>query len=417
MPVSGAQADHGAPCGRGGAERPRARRGIATEMRLPLSLAVCCAGILALDRAAGIPLGAASEAFVQTDVYVSGEDGYHTYRIPSVVATSDGTLLAFAEGRRGGRGDAGDIDLVLKRSQDRGRTWSSMRVIGDNGPNTWGNPCPVIDRASGTIWLLTTQNRGDDTEQAILDGTSRAGRTVWLMRSTDAGMTWSEPVEITAQVKRPDWTWYATGPGIGILTRTGRIVVPANHALAGSREHRSHVFYSDDRGASWRLGGVSAPGTNESQVVELADGRLMLNMRNHPPNAVNHRAVATSGDGGLSWSEVRYDGTLVEPPAQASLLRFSTRSSHDRDRLLFANPAGPRRENMTVRLSYDEGGTWPVSRLVHAGPAAYSSLAVLPDMTVGLLYERGAASPYEKVTLAMFDLAWLTEGMDRAAAR
>ncbi|HYI04213.1 MAG TPA: sialidase family protein, partial [Reyranella sp.] len=218
-----------------------------------------------------------------TEVYSSGEKGYNTFRIPSVIATPRGTLLAFAEARRDGAGDAGDIDLVLKRSDDGGISWSPLEVVGDNGPNTFGNPCPVVDRNNGTIWLLTTQNRGTDREKDIIAGTSQAGRSVAVLRSTDDGATWSAPTDITPSVKRADWTWYATGPGVGIQTRTGRLVIPANHAVAGPGIHSSHVIFSDDAGRSWQIGGSADPGTNESQVVELADGRLLLNMRNHPP--------------------------------------------------------------------------------------------------------------------------------------
>lgn len=343
-----------------------------------------------------------------TDVFVSGASGYHTYRIPSAIVAPKGTLLAFAEGRRGGAGDAGDIDLVLRRSQDGGRTWAPMQVIGDNGPNTFGNPCAVVDSRTNTIWLLTTQNRGTDREKDIIAGASEASRTVWAMRSQDDGATWSTPVEITASVKAPDWTWYATGPGVGIQIRSGRIVVPGNHAEAKSGIHRSHLFFSDDGGASWTLGASSDPGTNESQVVELADGGLLLNMRNHPPKPENFRMIARSTDGGQTLSSAVPDRALVEPPAQASLLRSSTARDQDRNRLLFANPASTARERMTVRVSDDEGATWAVSRVLHEGPAAYSSLVVLPDRTIGLLFERGDQSPYERITFARFTLEWLT---------
>jgi sialidase-1 len=343
-----------------------------------------------------------------TDVFVSGASGYHTYRIPSAIVAPKGTLLAFAEGRRGGAGDAGDIDLVLRRSQDGGRTWAPMQVIGDNGPNTFGNPCAVVDSRTNTIWLLTTQNRGTDREKDIIAGASEASRTVWAMRSQDDGARWSTPVEITASVKAPDWTWYATGPGVGIQIRSGRIVVPGNHAEAKSGIHRSHLFFSDDGGASWTLGASSDPGTNESQVVELADGGLLLNMRNHPPKPENFRMIARSTDGGQTLSSAVPDRALVEPPAQASLLRSSTVRDQDRNRLLFANPASTARERMTVRVSDDEGATWAVSRVLHEGPAAYSSLVVLPDRTIGLLFERGDQSPYERITFARFTLEWLT---------
>jgi sialidase-1 len=347
------------------------------------------------------------------EVFVAGEGGYHTYRIPSAIVTPKGTVLAFAEGRRGGTGDAGDIDLVLRRSQDGGRTWTPMQVIGDNGPNTFGNPCPVIDRRTGTIWLLTTQNRGTDREKDIIAGTSEGSRTVWVMRSEDDGVTWSAPVEITASVKAADWTWYATGPGVGIQTASGRLVIPANHAEAKTGIHRSHLFFSDDGGKSWTLGASSDAGTNESQVVELADGRLLLNMRNHPPKPENFRMIAASADGGRTLSEAKPDPMLIEPPAQASLLRLSTAKAQDRDRLLFANPASKARERMTVRLSYDEGQTWPIARVLHEGPAAYSSLAVLPDRTIGVLFERGDRTPYERITFARFSLAWITGGSER----
>jgi sialidase-1 len=347
-----------------------------------------------------------------TDVYVAGEGAYHTYRIPSIIATPKGALLAFAEGRRAGVGDAGDIDLVVKRSVDLGSSWSDLRVIGDDGSNTFGNPCPVIDATTGVIWLLTTHNLGSDREQDIIAGKSRKGRTVWAMKSEDDGVTWSAPVEITSSVKRPDWTWYATGPGVGIQTTIGRLVIPANHAEAGSGVHRSHLFFSDDHGKSWTLGASADAGTNEGQVVELADGRLMLNMRNHPPLPENFRMIATSPDGGTTLSQARPDRALVEPPAHASLIRLTTDKTGDRNRLLFANPASAKRERLTVRVSYDEGATWSVARAVHEGPAAYSSLVALPDRTIGLLFERGDRSPYERITFARMTLDWLSDGKD-----
>ena len=348
-----------------------------------------------------------------SDVYVAEEGGYHAYRIPSVIATPRGTLLAFAEARRTGAGDAGDIDVVVRRSHDGGESWSPMQIVGDNGPNTFGNPCPVLDRNTGSIWLLTTQNRGTDREKDIIAGTSGASRTVWAMKSEDDGVTWSTPSEITTSVKRPDWTWYATGPGIGIQTMSGRLVVPANHAEAGTGVHRSHLVFSDDGGRSWRLGASSEAGTNESQVVELTDGRLMLNMRNHPAKPENFRMIATSADGGETLSVAYADRALIEPPAQASILRMSSARTQDRNRLLFANPASTKRERLTVRLSYDEGRSWTVSRVLHEGPAAYSSLVVLRNRSIGLLFERGERSPYERITFARFTLEWLSEGTDR----
>lgn len=348
----------------------------------------------------------------QVEVYAAGEGGYHTYRIPSVIVTPKGTLLAFAEGRQGSAADSGNIDLVLRRSENGGVSWSPTRVLVDNGPNSASNPCPVIDRNTGTIWLLSTRNLATDRESDIIAGTSQATPTVWVMSSRDDGVMWSTPVEITASVKPAGWTWYATGPGIGIQTTSGRLVIPANHAEHPGGTHRSHVFFSDDGGKTWTLGGSADPGTNESQVVELADGRLMLNMRNHPPKPVNFRMVATSRDGGRTLSAAHPDETLIEPPAQASILRYSTAGPQDRNRLLFSNAASSRRERLTVRVSYDEGATWPVARAVYDGPSAYSTLTRLPDRSIGVLFERGDKSPYEKITFARFTLDWLTDGKD-----
>ncbi len=372
---------------------------------------VLAVAVVALAR---LPMtGQTPAAPVLTEVFVAGEGAYHTYRIPSAIVTPKGTLLAFAEGRRTGAADAGDIDLVLRRSHDGGKSWTSLQIVGDNGVNTFGNPCAVVDARTNTIWLLTTQNRGTDREKDIIAGTSEGTRTVWAMRSQDDGATWSTPVEITTRVKAPDWTWYATGPGVGIQTRSGRLIIPANHAEAKTGIHRSHIFFSDDGGQSWSLGASSDPGTNEGQVAELADGRLLLNMRNHPPKPENFRMVAKSDDGGRTLSPAVPDRALIEPPAQASLLRLSTANGQDRNRLLFANPASTARERLTVRLSYDEGVSWPISRVIHEGPAAYSSLVVLPDRSIGVLFERGERSPYGRITFARFTLEWLTSGSDR----
>ena len=154
-------------------------------------------------------------------VFTSGENGYDTFRIPALIEAENGTLLAFAEGRRAGRGDAGDIDLVLRRSTDGGSSWGDLQVVWDDGANTCGNPCPVVDWSDGTIHLLATRNLGHDHESEIIAQTSEGTRTVWVMTSTDHGASWNPPREITSTAKRPDWTWYATGPGNGIQLRSG----------------------------------------------------------------------------------------------------------------------------------------------------------------------------------------------------
>jgi sialidase-1 len=347
----------------------------------------------------------------QTDVFVSGKDGYHTFRIPAAIVSAKGTLLAFCEGRKNSRSDTGDIDLVLKRSFDNGKTWQPMQVVVDAGPDTIGNPCPVVDRSTGTIWLPLTKNLGHEDEKIIRDGKSKGGRAVWITKSTDDGATWARPSEITKEVGDPKWTWYATGPGRGIQLASGRLVIPCDHNVIGSRARHSHVIYSDDHGKTWKRGGVLGENTNECQVVERADGSLLLDMRSY--HGKNRRAVATSKDAGLTWSEVTLHNDLVEPVCQASLLRYTLKKDHGKNRLLFSNPASTKREKMTVRMSYDEGATWPVAKVLHAGPAAYSALTVLPDHSIGCLYEQGAKSAYEKITFARFTLDWLTEGKDR----
>lgn len=303
----------------------------------------------------------------QTDVFVSGTEGYHTFRIPAAIVTPTGTLLAFAEGRRAGQGDSGDVDLVLRRSPDAGRTWEPLQVVWDDGPNTCGNPCPVVDRDTGDLWLLMTRNLGQDREPQIIDRTSQGTRTVWVTRSADDGATWAPPREITPDVKKPDWTWYATGPGVGIQLTSGRLVVPCDHAVADTKAWHSHVIFSDDHGKTWRLGGAAGPGTNECQVIERTDGTLLLNMRNYDPQHKNVRAIATSLDGGLSWFAASFDPVLVEPVCQAALLRCPDTECGDRTLVLFSNPASTRREKMTVRLSRDEGRTWPVARASTTG--------------------------------------------------
>ncbi len=355
-------------------------------------------------------LHAAEPLLVQTEVFRSGEAGYHTYRIPSLITTRKGTLLAFCEGRKNSRGDSGDIDLLLKRSFDGGKTWTPFQVVVNQEGDTIGNPCPVVDRKSGTIWLLLTSNPGNATEKEILNSEGEGTRSVWLTHSRDDGASWASPVEITQSVKLADWTWYATGPGNGIQLKSGRMVIPCDHARKGTKTMHSHVVYSDDYGRSWKLGGVVGEGTNECQLVELVDGTLMINMRNYL--GLQRRVIATSQDGGLSWSELEPDAALIDPVCQASFLRFTLKGKAGKSRLLFSNPADIRRVNMTLQLSYDEGKTWPIARQLHEGPAAYSSLAILKDQSIGCLYERGETHPYERITFARFNLEWLSNGRD-----
>jgi sialidase-1 len=357
-----------------------------------------------------ISTAAAADAPVELDAFTAGVEGYHTYRIPALVVTKQGTVLAICEGRKTGRGDHGDVDLVQKRSTDGGKTWGPLELIHEEGGTakvTIGNPCPVVDQDTGVIWFPFT----------------RENDAVFMMSSSDGGRTWTRPREITADVKAKDWTWYATGPGNGIQLKIGkykgRLVIPCDHRVGGAKPEdkgnwnnagRSHVIYSDDHGQTWKLGGATDFSMNECAAVELSDGTLLLNSRSYRGKAC--RGISLSRDGGQTWEPTTDDSTLVESVCQASLIRYSwpDDSKTGKNFLLFCNPAVPRgRNHLTVRLSNDEGKTWPFSRLICEGSSAYSSLAVLPGGEIGLLYER---DDYKKLTLAKFSPAWLMEKQD-----
>lgn len=362
--------------------------------------------IAAVAWGAGVSARADDPSTIETrSLFVGGQDGYPCYRIPALVATKSGSLLAFCEGRRRSSDDSGSIDLLLKRSVDGGTTWSEQQTVWTDRDNTCGNPCPIVDQQTGAIWLLMTWNRGDDTEAQIMLGKGKDTRHVYVAQSDDDGQTWSAPRRITSDVKKADWTWYATGPGNGIQivhgSHAGRLVAPCDHA-DGAGRYYSHVIYSDDHGCTWKLGGSSPRAdTNECAVVELANRQLMLNMRNYD-RVQTGRAVCYSSDGGNSWTDARVDQTLVEPICQASMIRVGAASGDGY--LLFSNPASQKRERLTVRASADDGRTWSVLRQLHAGPSAYSSLAALPDGTAFCLYENGSKQPYEGISLTRFEV-------------
>ncbi|MEW6234584.1 MAG: sialidase family protein [Candidatus Omnitrophota bacterium] len=368
--------------------------------------------IVAFLFSAGVA-GADNESISRQAVFLSGQEGYFAFRIPAVIAAKQETLLAFCEGRKKSLNDSGDIDLTLKRSLDGGKSWGPMQVLVHREGYTCGNPSPVVDRDSGTIWLVFTTNRGDISESQIHRGTG--SRDVWVMKSEDGGSIWSQPVEITQCVKRPEWRWYATGPCHGIQLKSGRFVIPCDFSLnENASSWGSHVIYSDDRGQTWKLGGAIDSGfVNECAALELADGSLYLNMRSYKNR--HRRAVAVSKDEGMTWGEAKDDPALIEPVCQASVIRYSLKDGSDKNRILFSNPASEKREKMTIRLSCDDGQTWAFSKEIHAGPSAYSDLVVLPDGTIGCLYECGEKSPYETITFARFSLKWLTDGKDSLA--
>lgn len=343
-------------------------------------------------------------------VFKNQLDGYPNHRIPSLVVTHSGALLAICEGRGLQAGTHGDITgnhLVLKRSTDGGATWGPLEVIRREPGNSLLGPCAVVT-ATGRVVLVyhrylpgTTENNAAEG----LEGPLVVG--VFVIVSDDEGKTWSEARDITAQAKQPTgWTGILTGPGIAIQKQhaphAGRIVVPCAHGPVG--KWHCYTIHSDDNGETWQLGGeVPDPLGNECQVVELADGRLMINTRSYRQQ--HCRAVIFSTDGGETWSPMEDEPALPEPVCQGSILRYSDPLDGEPSRLLFANPAHPsQRERGTVRLSLDEGQTWSASALLIPGYYGYSCLARLADGQVGCLYETAGCG---EIRFASFPLTWL----------
>jgi len=343
-------------------------------------------------------------------VFVGGQDGYPAYRIPALIATKRGTLLAFAEGRARMR-DHAENDIVLKRSTDQGATWGPLQLIDEEGSNALNNPTAVVVRETGLVLLMYQHYpNGFDEHKAQTGYDGPFVCRTLLTHSDDDGVTWSEPREITRQVKRPTVaTSTATGPGIGIqLNRgkhAGRILMPFNQGPYG--KWQVYAAFSDDKGETWRYGETAPEGTkgyaNEVQFVELSDGSVMLNARNQAGDKL--RKIAVSRDAGETWSTTHNDPVLIEPECQASLVRHPNHNDPTKDVFLFSNPATQSiRTNGTIRLSRDEGKTWPVSRVLYPGSFAYSCLASLPDGSVGCLFERDG---YRKTSFARFTVDWI----------
>ncbi|WP_298332796.1 sialidase family protein [Haloactinopolyspora sp.] len=362
--------------------------------------------------------GDLDEPFFDEDViFEAGTHGYTCFRIPAVVEAADGTILAFAEGRVADCGDHGDIDLVLRRSLDGGRTWGPLEVVIDGAGDTRGNPAPVVDRETGRVVLLSTWNANGDTKD----------RRPFVSYSDDHGVTWSEPVDITDDVKLPEWEFYATGPVHAIQLQrgphAGRLVAGANHTWGSDRPEGlargAHLLYSDDGGQTWNIGAVDSVGDNvvnpqEVSVVELTDGRVYAAARDQHGTAEGTRAFAVSSDGGESF-DARFAPIpdLSAPIIQGATLRQrASDAGDDHDRILFSAPAHPAsREAMAIRSSYDEGQTWEhwdEGKIIHWGPAAYSDMVSLPDHEIGLMYEAGeGTSPYDEIRFARFNEAYL----------
>lgn len=379
--------------------------------------------------------------------YVTEQDRYHTFRIPGMIVALDGSVLVFAEGRRGKgsdprRDENAPIDLVMRRSHDQGETWEPLAVI-ESGfrPNgellDFADPTPVLDATTGTIFLLYGQwpDFGPTTVAQGQDPDSNEGNhVVWVRSSSDHGRSWSE----REQVVYPDepgetgdglyWRQAEPGPGSGIQLRwqdadedrNGRLVIPAKRSGSEARDGPAvvtpFVYYSDNHGESWHVGGVTpGPDANEDEVVELADGTVLLDARQ---NSGDVRRRHRSSDGGITWGPDHPDNIPITP-VDGSMVRYSAaRAGHDRDRILFSGPRGSSglsRNNITVWMSYDEGRTFvnPVS--FNEGFAAYSVIQRLADGTIGLVVETAnkAGEHYGGITFYRFHLAHLEAGSGR----
>ncbi|GLW45748.1 hypothetical protein Stsp02_14100 [Streptomyces sp. NBRC 14336] len=372
------------------------------------------------------PAAAAAEC-TSSVPYVSGQGGYASYRIPATVTTPAGTLLAFAEGRRDGAGDTGNIDVVLRRSTDGGCTWGTQTVVAYGDGDTRGNPAPVVDPRTGAVVLVTSYNGGTVTEGQIMRGevTAQQGRRVFVQRSRDDGESFSPPEEITEQVKRPDWRWYATGPGHAVALRhgphAGRLVIPANHSVApppGSadsgqepRYYGGHAIVSDDGGATWHIGFVAGDydglhNANETTATELPDGRLYFNARDQHGSGIGNRLDSWSEDGAETLTRpYAIQSALDEVPVvQGSVLQLAG----DGAPLLFSGPSVPTaRQSMAVWRSTDGGAGFTKALTLSERRAAYSDLVQVDADTVGVLYETGLKGPYESIEFRRLPVAEL----------
>jgi sialidase-1 len=349
-------------------------------------------------------------------VFISGEEGHKTYRIPAVIGLPNGDILAFCEGRVNGGSDFGNIDIVMKRSSDGGKTWSSLQTIINVDSLQAGNPAPVTDVTDtaypgGRIFLF--YNTGNNEESEVRKGNGL--REVWYKTSTDNGNTWSEPVNITTQVHRPrqpqtntaynfteDWRSYANTPGHAMQFQQGkykgRIFVAANHSSGAPQNHftdyAAHGYYTDDHGKTFHLSEtINIPGSNESTATELSNDKLMMNSRNQKGD-VRARIVSISSDGGATWDTSYFDTTLIDPVNEGSILTIGKK--HEKNMIAFCNAADTeQRNNLTLRISYDDGKTWSNSFLIDGSNeanqrdfTAYSDLVQLVKHKIGVLYER-----------------------------
>ncbi len=339
----------------------------------------------------------------QQDLFFQGMNGVPVYRIPALAVTNNGVVVAVCDARADrGQDLPNDIDLVMRRSTDAGETWSNCEVIANFGEQGGGDSALLVDRDTGRLWCLLTY-----APDGVSVGTSQPGVTghtfqLHLIHSDDDGVSWSTPRNINADVKSADWDAMWSSPGRGCQDREGRLYFPVSRR--SDKSLYSHFVFSDDHGKSWKTGGPAAVNAEEWMLVQRSNGDLLGNMRNARDE--NRRVMALSSDQGKSWTELQNEPELIEPVCQACLMWLT---EDTKDYLLFSNPADTERRRMTVKLSSDEGKTWSGGYVVHDGPAAYSCMAVLPDGRIGILYERGDETPYEKITFARLSLEQLQQ--------
>lgn len=356
-------------------------------------------------------------AFESVPVFTGGDGVYHTYRIPSVIETEAGTLLAFAEGRVGSAADRRENDLVLRRSTDNGVTWDAMQVIQEQGVHSLNDPTAVQVESgphAGRVYLM--YRRVACRQSGIGSDCEPIGDlpyTLLVTWSDDEGETWSAPRDLADVIHHER---DAVGPGNAIQTRhppaSGRLVFPV------WGQGLNYAVFSDDGGDTWVAGepsSIDATDTtgNEAQIVELSDGRLMMSARHRSDDgefAEGYRKVAFSEDAGETWTDLADDPLLPDQQVMASILRFSNAEEHDRERLLFSNPTVVFRSEGTVRMSNDDAESWPVERVVEPGTFQYSAMVRLDCRHVGMLYEVGLVT--EEIRFGRFSIDWLTEGAD-----
>lgn len=370
----------------------------------------------------GITLSPARAAQVneKTILFKGGEEvpglpDYHSYRIPSVVRAANGNVIAIAEGRVDGAGDSGDIDVIYRVHDGSG--WGPIKRMWSKHGNTCGNPTSLLDKETGFIWVMLNYNDGNLAQSDVGEG----DRKVYVTWSTDHGQTFALPINISNEVQPRETAWDAVGPGAGIQLERGRHAGRLMFPAIGR-----HIF-SDDNGASWTWGMEVNPGTSESTVLELNDGTLYRNDRavTTAMKCVFRRPTSMSFDTGLTWTDWNQDNGLLAPGhyneatgcpleskgirrCHASTLRYTAVEPY---RVMFANPASSvKRRYMTIRISYDEGETWPISRRLHGGLTGYSSLVKTPDNMTGVLYEQPGEGGRMDVAFHKVNLSWILNG-------